>query len=632
MYLVHVYPISRGIAIEHLTYFSREEPKKGSFVRIMLRGTATSAVVVRTESAQDAKARVRTAGHALVKIQDPRSATIVHTPYLAAAAHFARDTAATIGAVLDSVIPKAILTHAIAAQSDYLPETDPLALADAHEFLCIQATYVDRVAMYRTLARECIAKKESIVIVAPTVREAERLHIHIRRGIEGAVVLISAELSPKNLVAAWKSTSEASEPRVVIVVGSCLGVPVKNLSCIVVEREGAHSYVRESRPFVDLRSVAELYAKGLGIRYIVGDTVLRSAVRSRLEDGSVIEYAPRSMTVQSTAKIQLVDMRPYKKDKAGNYRALSAELITMLQDTERANNRTFILAGRRGLASSVTCGDCGTAVVCSKCSTPYTLTASGEIRTQRFLCTKCGFQARTDVRCSACDSWRLVALGAGSQKIAELLQIQFPNRAVFRVDSDITKTPSAVRKVVEAYEHSTSGILVATELVLPYLPETVPYAAVSSIDSLLAVPELGVDERVFALLMRLREMTQVSLIIQSRTPERSILLDVVSGDIEGYATAELARRRELAFPPFSTFITISKSGKPTPVETAILTLMQTLSSFEPVQLPQVRSRVYTARILVRVSAALWPHRELLQKLRSLDPSFSVHVGTENLFA
>jgi primosomal protein N' (replication factor Y) len=383
---------------------------------------------------------------------------------------------------------------------------------------------------------------------------------------------------------------------------------------------------------VDLRSIAELYAKGLGVRYIIGDTVLRSAVRARLDDGSVIEYAPRSMTVQSRAKIQLIDMRPYKKDKTGNYRALSAELVAMLQDTERANNRTFILAGRRGLASSVTCGDCGTAVICSRCSTPYTLTANGEIRTQRFLCTKCGFQARTDVRCSACDSWKLMALGAGSQKIVELVQAQFPNRSIFRVDSDITKTPAAVKKVVEAYEQSTSGILVGTELVLPYLPESIPYAAVSSIDSLLAVPELGVDERVFALLMRLREMTQVSLIIQSRTPERTILLDAVNGDIEGYAVAELSRRRELAFPPFSIFVTISRSGKPTPVETAILTLMQNLATFDPIQLPQLRSRVYTARILVRVPASTWPHRELLQKLRSLDPSYSVHVGTENLFA
>lgn len=616
MYLIHVYPIARGIGISTLTYFARSRAPKGAIITVPVRGKDTPAVVVSTEQVKNAKARVRSADFPTLRVKALQPRALFLPAFVRAAEHLARETVATPGAVLFLMTPKALL-----ASDATLPKQPRMRGHGTHEVQLLQQSRADRISMYRTIARENFARGNTTLILCPSAQTAAHIKEELARGIPNRVVLLSGDLTPRRQRDMWIETAAREQPVLIIATGAFLGLPRVDIDRIIVENELSSLYHREMRPFSDVRRFAEHYARELGVRCIMADAVLRSATRHRLGREHVVELPPFARTARERVRTTLVDMRPYKRNTVGEYHAISKELRELIQRCERERTSLLIVSGRRGRASSVICGDCGEGLRCLRCGATFSLHGNPAGR-RSLLCHRCGSKRDAAVRCRSCDSWKLVALGAGSELLEEHVRALVSNMPVLRLDSDSATTVRASEKIAREFLAAPS-ILVATEKALQYIQEPLPSIAIASIDSLLSVPHYNIEERVFGLITALRAQARNAFMVQTRMPEHETIRAACAGEIETFQRAELLRRQMFSFPPFATLITITRAGNKQAVEKDMHMLAEELLQYKPIFLPPEGGTVYTRQALLRVRE--WPNAEIEGRLRALPPSFAIDV-------
>lgn len=623
MYLIHVYPLMRGTPLQSLTYFSRTEYPRGSVISVPIRRKQTPAVVARVEPLDAARTKVRRADHAIapIKAQEPR--TLFLPAFLDAIERVALGSAGTPGAILHSMLP-APVTERLSVP---LPEHAQSG-AVHFEQLLLQAHRAERKSELRTLVREHFARKKSVLVIVPNPKETESYADMLGTGLEkDRAIIFHSALPPRHAREQWAYAARHPGPVLLITTPSGLGIPRNDLGIIVLEHENAEGYMREVRPHVDVHDAVEAYARALSIPNLLSGALLRMQSLYRLEQGKVAEYRPLRTRAHGSAKIKIVDTRAYKSNARGEYRALSDELVALVRrvesDTAQNGVRLFILSGRRGLASSVICNDCGASVQCAHCDAPVSLhSKKGE---NVFLCHHCHTMGDALARCSVCQSWKLIALGGGSELIEKQLK-RGTSLPVYRIDSDSAKTPKLAAMIAHKAAEAPS-ILIGTELALPYLPDVLPHSAVAAIDSLLGISDFSLDERLFSLLLAVRERTEGTLIIQSRNPAHQTLAYAESGDIRGFQARELKARRAFGFPPYATLISIARFGPKFIVTKDVAALAGRLAAYKPTLLPAQRGTLRGSEIILQLPKEKWPDQTLLAHLRALPPHWDIRIRT-----
>jgi primosomal protein N' (replication factor Y) len=160
------------------------------------------------------------------------------------------------------------------------------------------------------------------------------------------------------------------------------------------------------------------------------------------------------------------------------------------------NSHLFIYTVRRGLATMTVCSDCETIVTCASCSAPVVLHASKVSGRNFFMCHVCGVRRSADEVCKNCGGWRLTPLGIGLDRVEQEIKKLYPNVDVFKIDSDITKTDRQISATLEKFRAKPGSILLGTEIASLHLHETVDHCAVVSLDSLFALPDFRIPEKI----------------------------------------------------------------------------------------------------------------------------------------
>lgn len=633
MFLVHVIPISRGITKERLSYFSKKEPERGALVTVPLRNKKTPAIVESSESVRDVKAKLRQSRYPIRKLEKVRTAQVFSPAFMSAVLKMADYTTGTSGAVINTLVPKAILDdpkkmHPVVSGAKKEGGAEKKVL---YERLVLQTDKDERFSTYRSLIREAFARKQSVFIVMPTLYDVEEFVLKSERGIRTYMFALHGGLTKKKVRERWNKALAEEHPVVIVGTGSVLSMPRLDVKTIVIERESAASYKSPSRPFVDIRVFADFLARELGGRVLFGDSFLRVETLYQYHEGQLAEIAPLRFRPLTSATHDIVDMRNYKPTVKGRYDIISRELALLVEDTKRSAGHLFVFSARRGLSPITVCSDCGAAVTSSFSDAPMVLhkTSKGNI----FFCHQNGEVRSANERCRVCGGWKLVALGGGSELVEEQLKERFPGHALFRIDSDSTKTHKKARAAKEAWLGTPGSVLVGTEMALSYLEEPIEYVAVSSIDSLLAIPDFKIGTKIFSILLTLRSLALKSFLLQTRNPKQHILNDAAQGNLLEFYREEIAMRKKLDYPPFSLFIKLTVSGKRGAVAEEMNRLEKLFEEYD--------FRVFSAFIqglhgkctshaLIKVSPEVWPHPDLLLKLRSLPPHIAVKVDPESL--
>lgn len=639
MQVITVAPIARGALKESLTYFSKEPIAVGMVVVAPIRTREVPAIVLECREVSEERSSIRSSDYAIRKIARVKPRRIWLSTFLKAVEETADLSAQKIGDVLLALTPKTILD----AHLDGLLK-DPVIYeaGSKHEVFATQGSTKIRYEEYQRLVRESFARHESVFICVPTEEDVLRVTKEIGRGIENYTFSLHSSVAKKKIIELWKNISK--EEHAVLVVGTAqyLALP-RRFKTIVLDEEHSHAWKAISRPLLDLRVFVEEYARANGCKLIIGAPILRAETHARIAGGAVGEFGRIAQHAREQTKIILVDPRKEEKsirEKTGRREMVlvSSELKELLEYAREHGERVLLLSARKGLAPVTTCGDCGALVKCPQCDTPLVVhkkeSANGS--TQIFVCHGCGLmrvpENNVNETCPNCKGWKLQGVGIGIDRIDDEIAKLFPKTPRFILDSDRAKTRAQAKKIIEKFEKSNSGVLIATPMALPLL-SSVSNTAIISIDSLFAIPDIRMSERIFALVLALREKTSGTLLIQTRADDTTIFEQALAGDLLKFTENELEIRKAFSYPPYGTIIKITLRGKRAEVQQEMERLKTFLESYAPIvpgTIAKEPKNVFRMHMILKLALGNWPNNELLGKLRALPMQFTIEVNPDHL--
>jgi primosomal protein N' len=628
MKIYNVIPITKGISREVLSYFGPDNVTLGSLVSVPLRKRQALALVIGAQDAERAKTEIRRSDFSLKKIGSVKTESFLSESFRKTVTEISDWYAAPLGQVLSVLLPKIVLEHI-----SKIKITGHSKKAKKQEKMLIQADDDERFAHYRSLIREEFARRSSVFFCVSTLEDLRKTKELLTKGIEQYTLGLSSDMGKKEFRKSIKILEEEKHPLLIIATIPFLSICRKDAGTIIVERENSRSYKTLSRPFIDLKLVAEKYAEISGIRFIAGDIMLSTETIWRKEEDQFVELAPLKFRSLSPAEGVLVDMKTEKGKFESEFRVLSEELETLISETKENNGHLFIFSARKGLSPTTVCGDCGQVVICNQCAAPVVL-YSGKGKGENFFqCNRCGERRGAAERCVNCGSWKLTTLGIGLELVESEIKKKFPKSAIFSIDKSKTTTAKKASDVVSGFRDSPGSILLGTEMALPYLGEELYACAVASIDSLLSVPDFRINERVLYILLKLRMLSQKKFMIQTRNAEAKIFEYVLKGNLIDFYREEIEDRRKFFYPPFSVFIKATLEGKRTPVEKEMAEAEEMFAEWEPnlfeSLLPSPKGN-FVKNMLIRFNPKKWPDEKLSSRLKTLPPYWSVKVDPESL--
>jgi primosomal protein N' (replication factor Y) len=339
------------------------------------------------------------------------------------------------------------------------------------------------------------------------------------------------------------------EARIVVGARSAVFAPVRGLGLICVDEEHDASYKQESDPRYDARTVAAKRAALEGAVAVYGSATPRPESWERLERLELTERLGGALP-----PVQIVDLR-----REAGY-PLSAPLLAELGKVAETGGKAILLLNRRGIAPAIHCRACGTTRRCPNCDVSLVLH-----RDVRLHCHHCGWSEPSQDECPACGSPELARIGAGTERLERELADRFPELERIRLDADVVEERGAVAAALQRFADTDRAVLLGTQMVAKgHHFERVGLAAVVDADLGLSLPDFRAEERTFQLLTQLAGRSGRDapgrVIVQTFQPDARAVAFAARHDVRGFLAGELARRRDLGYPPFRHLVRVVVAG------------------------------------------------------------------------
>ncbi len=650
MYIVTVIPLQRGYPKEYLSYFSQTDIPLGSIVSVPIRLKAIDAIVINIEEARNIKTDLKNADYQLKKIIKIRGDSIFNKSFFLACQKMKNYTLSNTGIIIKNLLPSIFLENIDKLKKPLSSQFEEESKENIkHEKLIFQTTLSDRLAFYRTLIREAFAKKESIFICVPTYYDINHFHKELTRGIEKYVFTFHSDINKKILINNYNSAVTEPHPILIIGTGIFMSIPRHDIKTIILEHESSDVYKQITKPYIDIRSFAEILSSIQKIKLIFGDTLLRPETLERHDQGEWAEISSPLYRLPQTENQMIINMKNEVNENGKKiFTTISSTTKEMITEAISAGKSIFLFTVRKGLAPITVCNDCGHTLLCPTCETPIVLYGSKQIAANKsttpriFMCNKCGKKEKTEVACPHCRSWNLTPLGIGTDKVYEQIKSLFPKTKIVQIDKEATPTQKEARAAIAEFNKNPGSILIGTEMAFSYLKEEISCSAIISLDGLFSIPSFNITQKILHIIEKLNYITLDKIIIQTRIPENKILQYILSGNVLPLCREDLIERKNFGYPPFKRLIKITYEGTSKETETAREFIERLLGNYEPQIFSAFISKIkghYITNTVIKVDPIMWPlpiedkympSKDLAQKLSKIPPSFSINVDPEDL--
>lgn len=600
MFVLEVIPFAKNAPQGTLSYRHRERLLPGTLLTIPLRTKRVPGVVVSTTSVEDAKASLKRAGFML------RGGTLTKTgsvpaSIMAAVSSVARYHACSLGSVLNALL------------GEYLEGGAPSFPKGAgFDETLLEARDMDRTTEYARLISMQIQRKKTTLLIVPTLVEALRLR---KRLSTFSPTLLTGTLTPKERAAALSSVEHA---QVVIATPLYSWFPLKHLGLLVIERAGAGTYVREQRPYLDLRVAARMYAKAREISLVFGDMPLPLSLRTPVS-------SPLAVTFRE--HVEIIDTKPKEAQQKIAFKAVPDEVLSNIKERLDAGARVAVLAARKGYAPAVVCRDCGN-LVQDELGRTLTFAKTGAKPLFR---TPDGLKRDVDIHCKHCGSWNLLPLGIGVERVVEELAAAFPDTPLAHIEPEKLRTSRALSKALERSAVSGS-LIVGSESMLPFIDPAHPVelGVIASADTLLSLPFWTACERLVRLGLAFRDRAR-SLTILTRHPEDAAFAAVLDPRAKEFWKEEAQLRKQFMYPPFARLLVLREDVSALKTEAAYARMEAASSELTRIAPRRISATQVRITAVAKYAAELWPDANVASAIAALPPSVSVHIDPNALW-
>jgi primosomal protein N' (replication factor Y) len=249
-------------------------------------------------------------------------------------------------------------------------------------------------------------------------------------------------------------------------------------------------------------------------------------------------------------KMSAIDMRI---EDVPSGRWISPSLQATITDRIEKGEQSLIFLNRRGYAPVTLCRACGHQIGCDHCDARMV-----EHRfLKRLVCHQCGETKPLPAACPSCGvEGKLAPVGPGVERMAEEVAAVFPEARVTVLSSDLFGSARALKEAIASIAEGGTDIIIGTQLVakghnFPLLT----LVGVIDADLGLQGSDLRAAERTFQLMRQVagragRAETPGEALLQTYQPEHPVIRAILSGDEEGFWSAEAAARKAAGVPPY----------------------------------------------------------------------------------
>ncbi len=442
------------------------------------------------------------------------------------------------------------------------------------ELLLAGVTGSGKTEVYLAAAEAALARGRGAIVLVPEIGLTPQAMSRFAARFGDRVAVLHSRLSAGERADEWRRLA-AGEARICVGPRSAIFAPIDGLGLIVVDEEHDASYKQESDPRYDAREVAGRRAADCGAALVFGSATPRPESWAALERVEL----PRRVDGRAMPAVEVLDMR----DRDGRAGPLHERTLEALAGLRSRGGKAIVLVNRRGWAPHMSCRACGHVWQCPSCDVSLVLH-----RRTGLHCHHCGHAEPEPASCTRCGSVTVARAGSGSERVEELLRQAIAPLAVFRLDSDSAARSGSHVEILDAFQRADGGVLVGTQMVAKGhdFPDVVLGVVVDA-DATLRFPDFRAEERTFALVAQLagrsgRGHRAGRVLVQTLSPHADAIRCAAEHDAPGFLTAELERRRQLAYPPFSHLIRIELTGVEVPrLEAAAGGLREALDSALP---------------------------------------------------
>jgi len=412
--------------------------------------------------------------------------------------------------------------------------------------LLFGATGSGKTEVYLHVAKKLVAQGKQILILVPEIGLTPMWLSRLQARFANVGIWHSGMGAPERL----NVLHQLNDLDVLIGTRSALFLPLSRLGMVVVDEEHDASFKQQEGVHYSARDMALLLGQEMGVPVVLGSATpsLESWRRVKAGEMELLELPER---IQSHGPMQrtMIDMR-------GEQEVISPPLFKALEETRLQGQQSILFLNRRGYAPALQCTACGDVPKCQDCSLNLTLhRRAGQLR-----CHSCGLVRRVPNSCEVCGEQALLPLGAGTEKLEELLAERLPDLRFARFDRDVITSNKRLKETLSAFSSGEIDCLIGTQMLVKghHFPN-VTLVGVVNADMGLSLPDFRAGERWW------QQMTQVTgragrgdqpgrIMIQTHMPEAAWFERIGDESAREVLDEEIQLRELLSYPPYARWV------------------------------------------------------------------------------
>lgn len=448
-------------------------------------------------------------------------------------------------------LPKALDLKLNAEQSFVLSEITNAVRHDEYRgFLLHGVTGSGKTEVYIRAMQQTLAVDKGSLMLVPEIALTPIFSRRLRAAFGDQVAILHSSLSPGERYDEWRRI-RSGKARIVIGTRSAIFAPIANIGLIVIDEEHDSSYRQNESPFYNARDLAVMRASRANAVIVLGSATPSLESFHNAKSGKY-QYLQLQQRIgdRPMATAELIDMREVFK-RAGKDVVISPALIEAIRETHAKGEQSIILLNRRGFSSFVLCRSCGETLRCINCDITLTY-HRGE---NKITCHYCNYSTPTPKVCPFCESEFLYFVGQGTEQIESILEKNFPDLRIARIDRDTMKRKGEIDRLLLAFDRGDIDMLVGTQMLAKgHDFHNVTLVGVISVDAGLGMPDFRSAERTFQLLTQVagragRGDLRGRVLIQTYHPEHYALRYAVEQNFEKFYDHEIRFRQRMSYPP-----------------------------------------------------------------------------------
>lgn len=415
-------------------------------------------------------------------------------------------------------------------------------------FLLHGITGSGKTEVYFRVIEEVLQKNQQLLFLIPEISLSPQTLQRFEQRFSTSIAAIHSGLTDKQRLIAW-TQAHSGAAQIIIGTRSAIFTPFKNLSLIIIDEEHDPSFKQQTGFRYSARDLAIKHAHTLNIPIILGSATpsaesYHNALKKKYQ---LLELTQRAGNA-TPPEFKLIHATPKHLDNG-----LTTETIQTIQQHIARQEQVLIFINRRGYAPAWFCQSCGWQANCTRCDSHLVL----HKKDKKLICHHCGRQENLTQTCLQCHSRSLLALGEGTQRLAESLEQFFPNIPIVRIDRDNVKNKQQLEEQLDHVHRHEACLLVGTQMLAKghHFPN-VTLVVILGIDNGLMSHDFHALERTAQLILQVagragRADKPGTVLLQTLQPQHPQLQLLTQHPYGVFLQTLLKERQQFHLPPFS---------------------------------------------------------------------------------